>query len=75
VLPLWGIPEHARQVAAQVLARGDGARQDLAGQVFDGRLGWRATIPEACHTTVLSRAADLTAVATWVRYDLWRFLR
>lgn len=45
------------------------------GQAFDGRLGWRGTIPEPCHTTRIPRGEDLTAVGTWACYDLWRLLR
>jgi hypothetical protein len=43
------------------------------GTLFDGALGG-GTLP-ACHITGIPHGEDLTAVATWDRYDLWRFLR
>lgn len=48
----------------------------LAGELFDGRWGWRRAQPWATFNTALPVGhRDLVDVAIWDRYDLWRFLR
>lgn len=55
---------------------GPGDWWQLAGEAFDGHLGWRRAQRWATRNEALPVGhGELMTVATWDRHDLWRFLR